>query len=110
MKIIVDECLPNRLTKVLSHHGHEAVLVQKAGYGGLKDGALLSAIQEKFAAFVTIDGNLTFQQNLSKSRIGIIVLEAPTNTFEDIDPLVPKILKALEGLKPGSIVHVQGET
>ncbi len=109
MRVIVDECLPNRLTKVLSKHAHQAVLVQKAGYGGLKDGALLGQIQGRFDAFVTIDGNLTYQQNLSEGHIGIVVLEAPTNAFEDIEPLIPSILKALETLKPGDIIRVRGE-
>ena len=107
--IIVDECLPNRLTEVLSYHGHEAILFQKAGYGGLKDGALLQEIQGKFDAFITIDGNLTHQQNLSENSVGVIVLAALTNTFEDIEPLVPDILRALETLKSGDVVYVRSE-
>ena len=94
---------------MLSKHAHEALLVQKAGYGGLKDGVLLSQIQGRFDAFITIDGNLTYQQNLSEGHIGIVVLEAPTNAFEDIEPLVPSILKALEALKPGDVIYVRGE-
>ena len=109
MRVIVDECLPNRLTKVLSKHAYEAVLVQKAGYGSLKNGALLRRIQGRFDAFVTIDGNLTYQQNLSEGHIGIVVLEAPTNAFEDIEPLIPSILKALETLKPGHIIRIRSE-
>ena len=62
MKVIVDECLPNRLCRALE--GHRAVLVQKAGYGGLKAKALLNRIEGEFDALITIDGNLTFQQNL----------------------------------------------
>ena len=99
----------NRLTKVLSKYAREAILVQKAGYGGLEDGALLGQIQGRFDAFITIDGNLTYQQNLSEGHIGIIVLEAPTNAFEDIEPLIPGILKTLETLKQGDIIHIRGE-
>ena len=86
--------------------GHSAVLVQKAGYSGLKDGALLREIQGEFDVFVTIDGNLTYQQNLTKSRVGIIVLKAGTNASEDIEPLVPDILATLETIQPGEILHV----
>lgn len=106
MKIIVDECLPHRLAKALSRHDHEAVLVQKAGYGGLKDRALLKEIHGKFDAFVTIDSNLTYQQNLSQNSVGIVVLGALSNTFDDIEPLIPDILKILETLKPGDVAYV----
>lgn len=106
VKVIVDECLPNRHTKVLFRHGYEAVLVQKAGYGGLKDGAPLREIQGKFDAFITVDGNLTYQQNLSRSQIDIIVLVAFTNTFDDVEPLIPDILRVLGALEPGDVIHV----
>lgn len=104
MKVIVDECLPNRLCKALT--GHEAVLVQKAGYSGFKDKALLEHIEGDFSAFITIDGNLAYQQNLAKYDIGIIVLRALTNAFEDIEPLVPQILRALEAFEPGQVVYI----
>ena len=84
MRVIADECLPNRLATALSRQGHEAILVQKAGYSGLKDGALLREIQGKFDAFIAIDGNMTYQQNLLGSRIGIVVLGALSNIFDDI--------------------------
>ena len=106
MRVIVDECLPHRLCKALT--GHDAVPVQKAGYGGFKDGALLERIEGEFDAFVTIDGNLTYQQNLADRRIGVIVLGAVTNTFEDIEPLLPRVLEALKTLEPGDVIHVGG--
>ena len=70
---------------------------------------LLKQIRGKFDAFITIDGNLTYQQNLSESRIGIVVLGAVTNAFEDIGPLIPIILKVLETLQPGAVIHVRSE-
>ena len=70
---------------------------------------MLKQTRGKFDAFITIDGNLTYQQNLSESRIGIVVLGAVTNAFEDIEPLVPNILKVLETLEPGDVVHVRSK-
>lgn len=104
MKIVVDECLPNRLCKALV--GHEAVLVQKAGYSGFKDGALLEQIQSEFDAFLTIDGNLVYQQNLGQYRIAVVVLRALTNTFEDLEPLVPQLLSVLATLEPAQVAYV----
>lgn len=104
MRIIVDECLPRRLCKLFT--GHDAVPVQKAGYGGFKDKALLERIEGEFDAFVTIDGNLIYQQNFTDRRIGVVVLRAVTNTFEDVKPLLPRVLEALKTLEPGDVVHV----
>lgn len=104
MKIIVDECLPNRLCKVLN--GHDAILVQKAGYSGFKDKALLERIDGAFDVFITIDGNLPYQQNLVGRRISIVVLRAVTNAFEDVEPLVPPVLEVLKTLRSGDVVYV----
>jgi len=102
--VIVDECLPNRLCKALT--GHDAILVQKAGYSGLKDGALLDRIDGTFDVFITIDGNLTYQQNLTDRRIAVVVLRAVTNAFEDVEPLVKSILEVLQTVEAGDVVYV----
>ncbi len=104
MRVIVDECLPNRLCKALT--GHDAILVQKAGYSGLKDGALLDRIDGTFDVFITIDGNLTYQQNLTDRRIAVVVLRAVTNAFEDVEPLVKSILEVLQTVEAGDVVYV----
>lgn len=107
MRVLVDECLPNRLCKALT--GHNAILVQKAGYSGLKDKALLDRIDSTFDVFITIDGNLPYQQNLTDRRISIVVLRAVTNAFEDVKPLVPIVLEVLKTLGPGDVVYVGGK-
>lgn len=104
MRVIVDECLPNRLCKALT--GHDAILVQKAGYSGLKDGALLDRMDGTFDVFITIDGNLTYQQNLTDRRIAVVVLRAVTNAFEDVEPLVKSILEVLQTVEAGDVVYV----
>jgi hypothetical protein len=50
--------------------------------------------------FVTLDRNLSFQQNLSGFSIAVIVLKAKTNRLEDLRPLVPKLLVAIESAQP----------
>lgn len=82
--------------------------VQQEGWAGLKNGALLThAEAAQFAVFVTGDQNLEFQQNVSKRRIGIVVLCATSNTLEDLLPLVPKALAAIEGVQPGMLARVE---
>lgn len=59
-----------------------------------------------FAVFLTGDQNLEFQQNLSKRRLGVIVLRALSNALEDLLPLVPATLAAIESVQPGQVVRV----
>ena len=47
------------------------------------------------------------QQNLTKRRIGVVVLRAPSNALEDLLPLVPSTLKAIEEIKPGQVIRVE---
>ena len=104
MKIVIDECLPRRLAKALT--GHKVYTVQQIRLNGLLNGALLKAINDDFGVFITIDQNLVFQQNLHSVKIAVIILCARTNRFDDIQPLIPAILKALPMIKPGQIVRI----
>jgi hypothetical protein len=46
---------------------------------------------ESFEVFVTVDRNLSFQQNLSGLPIAVIVLHANSNRLADLRPLVPHL-------------------
>jgi hypothetical protein len=104
MRVILDECLPKRLTRELP--GHDAVTVPLAGWAGIQNGDLLRRISGNFEAFITIDGNLAHQQNTGKLSFGVVVLGAPSNKIEDIRPLIPEILQSLQALKPGQVIRV----
>lgn len=103
MRVLLDECLPRRLRRSLQ--GHEVITVVEAGWGGKLNGELLRAIAGKVDAFVTIDKNLTHQQNLKSITFGIVVLMAE-NRLASLLPLAPKILAALQDLKAGQVVKV----
>jgi predicted nuclease of predicted toxin-antitoxin system len=105
MKILLDENLPHRLRPLIA--GHECFTVAFQGWGGIKNGELLSlAASEGFEALLTSDGNLPYQRNKSDSRVAVVVLRAPTNDLNDIRPLVPALLKALETLRSKAITYV----
>jgi hypothetical protein len=104
MRVILDECLPRRLGLELG--GHAVLTVPQAGMAGMANGELLARIQGSFDAFITIDQNLAAQQATTNFSIGVVVLRAPSNKFEDVKPLVPQILAALSSLQPGQIVVV----
>jgi hypothetical protein len=53
-----------------------------------------------------MDTNLEHQQNVSGLSFGIVVINAPSNRIQDLTPLVPQILKALNKARPGTVEHV----
>jgi hypothetical protein len=80
--------------------------VQQVGWAGKTNRDLLRLMQGQFDAFVTIDSNLLSQQKLTHLQIGLVVLRAKSNKFEDIEPLVPTILQTLSSIKPGDIIRI----
>lgn len=104
MRVLLDECLPRRLRRELP--GHEIATVSEAGWAGVSNGTLLRRATDAFDVFVTVDRNLTFQQNLSDLRIAVLVLVAVSNEFEALKPLMPVVLKLLPSLRRGQVVRV----
>jgi hypothetical protein len=54
------------------------------GWAGIKNGELLRRASAEFNAFVTIDQNLRFQQNLSSSVLRIIVMRPQSSRLNDL--------------------------
>jgi hypothetical protein len=104
MRILIDECLNWRLSRALT--GHYAVSAQKKGWGGIKNGALLTLAEKEFDVFITGDRNLSFQQAVGKFDIAIIVLHSPSTQLHHTLPLMSKVLTALPSIKPGEVVNV----
>jgi hypothetical protein len=76
------------------------------GWGGVRNGDLLALAAKEFDAFLTVDRNLPYQQNLARLPIAVIVLEAFSNELVALAPLVPKLEQALENLQPRSLVRL----
>lgn len=107
MRIILDECLPRRLAKDLSRF--KVITVPQAGFAGYKNGQLLKAIESDYDVFITVDSNISYQQNLKGYDIGVIVLKCPTNRYDDLVFLVPDMIEAMENIVPGTMVIVQSK-
>jgi len=72
-----------------------------------KPGGQLPALAEaEFDVFITIDRNLSFQQNLPQFNIAVIVLQAPSNRLADLKPLAPAILGILPTVAKGQATVV----
>ena len=106
MRILLDEQLPRQLAPYLA--GHDVRTVQQESWAGLKNGALLTKAEDAgFSVFLTGDQNLEFQQNIAKRPLGVVVLCAASNALEDLLPLVPAALTAVETIQPGELVRVE---
>ena len=107
MRLLLDENLPHRLRPLLE--GHEAVTARYMGWGGKQNGELLAlAADGGFDALLTKDSNLQFQQNPAKLPLAVVVLQAPSNALDDLRPLVPALLEALQTLTPNAVTVVGG--
>ena len=104
MKLLLDECIDWRLARDLV--GHDVKTVPQMGWAGIKNGALLTLAEKEFDVFITVDRNLSFQQNLPKFDIAVLVLHATSNRLADLKPLVPKILSTLPTLTKGVAEHI----
>lgn len=106
MQLLFDECTPKRLTNYFP--GHHIQTVTEAGLNGSKNGQLLrAAVEMGFDVLVTVDQRLRFQQNLSQFNLAVIILVAKPCRYRQLKILVPKVLKALETIRPGDCVVVQ---
>jgi predicted nuclease of predicted toxin-antitoxin system len=106
MRILIDECLDWRLCRSLT--GHDCSSVQKMGWSGLTNGALLEKAAQEFDVFLTGDRNLTFQQTLSRFDLAVVILHAESIQLRHTAPLMPKVLEVLPMLQPGQVVDVSG--
>jgi predicted nuclease of predicted toxin-antitoxin system len=102
MKILLDECVPWPMHKLLA--GYECQTVQQRGWRGIKNGELLKLAEAEFQLFVTADQGLRFQQNLSGFRIAI--LELSCNDLRRIQAAAELIRSAVTTLKPAEIRHL----
>ena len=104
MKVFVDECVDWRLSRDII--GHEVRTARQMGWSTIKNGELLALAAKAFDVFVTVDRNLSFQQNLPSFSIAVIVLRAPSNRLADLKLLIPELLARIPGAKKGAVGYV----
>jgi hypothetical protein len=104
MRVLLDECLPGKLGRLLS--GHQVMTAPQAGLSGLKNGALLVQAAGRFDVLVTIDQSMPSQQNLRAAGLALVMLVAISNRLEHLTPLVPELLAVLPAVIPGQVYRV----
>jgi predicted nuclease of predicted toxin-antitoxin system len=93
MKLLLDECIDRKLVREFADY--EVKTVPQMGWAGVKNGQLLALAEAEFDVFITVDRNLSFQQNLPQFNIAVIVLQAQSNRLTELKPLVSKALAIL---------------
>jgi hypothetical protein len=99
--VLLDECIDRRLAGDIQ--GHDVKTAPEAGWAGVQNGDLLARAEHEFEAFITVDRNLPFQQDLSRFSIAVLVLRARSNRVSDLRALVPQLLAALSAAKRGEV-------
>ena len=104
VRILLDECLPRKLSRELT--GHEVETVAQAGWSGVKNGELLRRAVGRYEASLTVDRKFAVGQSMPP--LFLITLVAKDNRLETLKPLVPAVLQALAGALRGQRIRVGG--
>jgi predicted nuclease of predicted toxin-antitoxin system len=96
MKILLDECVPWPMHRLLTNHTCTSVRAQ--GWSGIRNGDLLQRAEGEFDLFITSDQNIRYQQNLA-GRV-IAILELSTNDLRRIQAAASLIAAAITDIEP----------
>jgi len=105
MRVLLDENI-DRLLKGLFDPDLQVLTVRERGWHGKTNGELLRAAEQEFDAFVTMDRNLEFQQNLEALKLSVVILRAPSNAYAVVVPLMPQLNEVLRSIRPGTVTHL----
>lgn len=78
----------------------------ETGWAGTTNGTLLTLVQVDVDVFLTVDRNLSFQPDLNKFSIAVVVLVAKSNKHSAHQPLIAEVLSVLPALVPGQVVRL----
>ena len=103
MKILLDECVPWPMRKLLVEH--ECTNPFKCGWNGITNGELLKLAEDEFELFITADQILRYQQSMTGRRIAI--LEPSTNDLRRILAAGTSIVAAVQSIKNGEYLKLE---
>ena len=71
-----------------------------------ENGELLSLAVGQFDVFLTVDRNLSYQQDVGQFDIRVVVLVARSNRLADLQRLMPQVLETLKTALPRQVTKV----
>jgi predicted nuclease of predicted toxin-antitoxin system len=103
MKLLLDECTPKALKKILTEH--YVLTTQKMGWSGLSNGVLLGAAERAgFQIVVTCDKVMFTQQTIIGRKIAIV--ELPSTELPDLLMIAREIIQTVRTAKPGQYYRI----
>ena len=98
MKILLDECVTKRLKPYLAEY--EVFTVTEMKWNGIKNGELMElCVSNGFDLLLTIDKNLMFQQNVSKVKLTIAILNSISSKIEELVLFMPSFKAQADSLE-----------
>ena len=103
MRVLFDNGTPRGVAAALSDHIVEEARAR--GWDTLANGELLDAAEAAgFDVFITTDRSIQYQQNLTRRRIAVIVLDKARWTL--IKDRLADVAAAVSAAQPGSVSEV----
>jgi predicted nuclease of predicted toxin-antitoxin system len=94
VRILLDECVHSRVKAAFP--GYAVKTVSEICWRSSKDGALLDFAQKQFDVFVTIDRKLEQQHNVTRMKMGFVVVRVPSNEIGSYRPIFSELKEAAE--------------
>lgn len=102
MKVLFDHGTPAPLREELK--GHEVVLAREQGLDTLTNGEFLDAAEASgYQVVVTTDKGIPYQQNLVRSKLAIVIVEA---NWPRLKEKLPSIRQTVDKARPGECIVV----
>jgi len=76
------------------------------GWAGIKNGELMQLAEAEFDFFITVDRNLSYQQDIPRYSIALIVIRSVSNRYDDLRPFGDRVIAALEAAAPGTVTLI----
>jgi hypothetical protein len=103
LRILLDQNTARAVARLLP--GHEVRSAADQGWQELTNGELLKAAEEAgFAAIITADKNIRYQQNLTDRKIALVVLS--TNTWQVLRDNAALIIGAVNRVRSGGYEEI----
>ena len=104
MRVLLDEQMPWDFRHYIP--GHDVRTTWYMGWKGKHNGELLALARHEFDVMITLDKTIPDEQNITEDDVGIVILSAGTNKFEELRPLIPELIDRLDTVQRGEIVHI----
>ena len=66
-------------------------------------------VDENIEVFITIDGNIEYQQQFENRVFGTVIIRAVSNRFSDLLHSKNLLVEAVNRVTPGEVIHISAQ-